>query len=161
MKKLLSLLLVLVTLFSLVACGEPQPKDFTCQGMTITLTDAFKENTQGGYTVCYETATVAVFVLKEAFTLQAGLGDKTVEEYAAMVKQSNAARNPSDISTENGLVSMEYSFTNESTGDTYKYFSTMFKGSDAFWLVQFACKEASYDANKSDFIGWAKSVTFA
>ena len=60
---------------------------------------------------------------------------------------------------EDGVTYLEY--TAESDGDTFKYFAAVFKGSDAFWLVQFACDVEEYDGYKSYFISWAKTVEFA
>jgi len=159
MKKLLATVLVLVIAISLTACAA-QPKEFSESGMTITLTTAFFENTQGGYTVCYDSANVAVFVLKESFSLQAGVGDMSLDDYAALVRASNASKSPSAISKADGLTSMEYSFENTSENKTYKYFCTMFKGPDAFWLVQFATLEDKYDELLPTLKEYAKSVVF-
>ena len=160
MKKLLSLVLALVLMVALVSCGEAQPKAFTSSGMTITLTTAFKENTQAGYTVCYESSKVAVFILKESFSLQAGVENLTLDEYADLVRQSNASKSPTEIAKQDGFCTMEYNFLNESENQTYSYYCTMFKGTDAFWLVQFACKEGDYASCKDTFVDWAKTVTF-
>ena len=160
MKKLLSLVLVLVLLVALVSCGKAQPKTFTSSGMSITLTSAFKENPQEGYTTCYDSAKVAVFVLKESFSIQPGVENLTLDEYAALVRQSNASKSPSEITTQDGIYSMEYTFLNESENQTYSYYCTMFKSSDAFWLVQFACKEGDYASYKETFLNWAKTITF-
>ena len=72
--------------------------------------------------------------------------------------ESNSARNPDEVKTENGLTSMEYKFYNEQEKITYKYFTTMFKGDDSFWLVQFACNENLYEEFKPHFVDWAKTV---
>ena len=160
MKKLVSLILATVLLFALASCGAAQPKDFSSNGMTVTLTTAFKENTQAGYTVCYDSAKVAVFVLKESFSLQPGAENLTLDEYAELVHQSNASKSPSAIVKQDGFHSMEYSFLNESENQTYSYYCAMFKASDAFWLVQFACKEGDYDSYQDTFVDWAKTVKF-
>lgn len=160
MKKLLSLVLVLVLLVALVSCGKAQPKTFTSSGISITLTSAFKENTQAGYTVCYESSKVAVFVLKESFSIQPGVENLTLDEYAALVRQSNASKSPTEITKQDGFCTMEYNFLNENENQTYSYYCTMFKGPDAFWLVQFACKEGDYASYKDIFADWAKTVTF-
>ena len=159
MKKILSLVLTLVMLVTFASCGEANPKNFSAQGMTVTLTDAFKENTQAGYTVCYESSEVAVFILKESFSLQAGVENLTLDEYADLVRQSNASKSPTEIAKQDGFYTMEYNFLNESENQTYSYYCTMFKGTDAFWLVQFACKEGDYASYKETFLNWAKTIT--
>jgi hypothetical protein len=97
--------------------------------------------------------------LKEAFSLQEGLADLTVDEYAALVHQSNSEKSPTEISKENGLTSFEYSFLNTEENKIYRYFTVMYKGSDAFWTVQLACEESAYEEYKPYMIEWAKSVT--
>ncbi len=161
MKKFLSLLFAVVMLVSLTSCMTASPKDFTCEGMTVTLTDRFKETEYEGYTVCYGSPDVMVIVLKESFSLQAGLDQMTLDEYAKLVLQANASKSPSEITKHEGFQSMEYDFLNEKENQTYSYFSTMFKGPDAFWLIQFACKTEDYDANKDTFLTYANSIKFA
>ncbi len=160
MKKMLSGLLVLLLMCSFVSCTNGAAKEFTSNGMSITLTDAFRENTYEGYTVCYDSKDVAVFVVKEPFSIQEGLSDLSIDDYAEAVYEANASKSPSEISKENDLTSMEYNFLNEQENQTYRYYAAMFKGSDAFWLVQFACKQDEYDAKRQTFIDWAKTVKF-
>lgn len=161
MKKILCCLLVVLFLFSLTACGGESAKEFTSNGMTVTLTDAFQETNYEGYTVCYESKDVAVFVLKESFSIQEGFGDLSLDDYAELVYAANASKNPSAVAKEDGLTVMEYSFLNQQENQTYSYYSAMFKGTDAFWLVQFACVEDKYEAKRDTFVEWAKTVEFA
>lgn len=160
MKKLLSLILAMTLLLAFTSCATAQPKEFSSSGITLTLTNAFKENTQAGYTVCYDSAKAAVFILKESFSIQAGIENMTLDEYAELVRQSNASKSPSAIETQDGFRTMEYDFLNETENQTYSYYCTMFKGPDAFWLVQFACKKGDYDSYKETFLEWAKTVSF-
>lgn len=161
MKKIVSFLLIALLLFSFVACNIPvTAKDFSSNGMTITLTSEFKEANIEGYTACYESKNVAVFVLKESFSLFEGAEDMSIDEYAELVRKANSSKSPSEISKSNDLVSFEYDFLNEQENQVYSYISFMYKGDDAFWLVQFACKEESYGTLIQSFIDWAKTVKF-
>ena len=161
MKKFLSLLLAAVMLFGLTSCMEATPKDFTCEGMTVTLTNRFKEANYEGYTVCYQSSDMMVIVLKESFSLQAGLDKMTLDEYAKLVRQANTSKSPSEITKHESFQSMEYTFLNEQEKQTYSYFTTMFKGPDAFWMIQFASKEEDYASHKDTFLEFANSVKFA
>ena len=164
MKKLLSSILVLCAVLSLVSCSilgpvhSAAPAEFSSNGMTITLTEKFRETSYSGYTVCYDSSEAAVFVLKESFSLQAGLKDETLDWYADLVRQNNSSKSPSEIAKADGLVSMEYEFYNAQEDVTYQYYTAMYKGSDAFWLVQFACKKELYNEYRPHFIKWAQSV---
>ena len=161
MKKIVSLLLAALLVFSLASCMGESPKEFTKDGMKITLTNQFTEATAEGYTVCYASDDVAVFVLKEPFTLQEGLADFSIDDYAALVYAANASKSPSEITKDGDLTVMEYSFLNEAENQTYSYYAAMFKSADAFWLVQFSCKQENYTTQKPLFVDWAKTVSFA
>ena len=68
MKKILALVLALVTLLSCVSCFggkvyEAAPADFSADGMNITLTKAFKKAKIDGYTAAFDSKAVAVFLL--------------------------------------------------------------------------------------------------
>ena len=171
MKKFLSLLLLATLLLTFCACTSAAPKAFSSNGMTITLTSGFTETTQEGYTACYDSKDVAVFTLKEAFTGQlitvdGASGnikkdkDLTLNEYAKVVRTANISKNPSATKQEDGLTYFEYTFLNEQLNKTYSYFCVMYKASDAFWLVQFACLEGKYETLRPSFVEWAKTVSF-
>lgn len=160
MKKIISLFAVLVLLLSLSACSSaPKEKVFSKNGLEITLTTDFTENTMEGYTVCYDSSHAAIFALKEDFSLMEGLEDMTLNEYGELARESNSSRSPSSLSTADGITYFEYSFFNESENVTYRYYTTVHKGSDAFWMVQFVCPDSTYATQKPNFVTWAKSVT--
>ncbi len=138
----------------------PEPKEFTSNGMTITLTDEFKEADIENYTVAYDSKNVAVFALKEAFTLADGFEGYTLEQYADLVIQANNLGS-AEIKTADGLTSFEYDFINPETNNTYKYFSYVYKTDDAFWLIQFATFDKNVDEYAQQITDWAKSVEFS
>lgn len=137
----------------------PEPKDFSSNGMNITLTDEFVKTDVENYTVAYDSKNVAVFALKEAFTLADGFQDYTLEQYGNLVLQNNNLSS-SKIEDKEGLIGFEYEFTNPNTKDTYKYFSFVYKSNDAFWLVQFATLTENVDEYSSKIIEWAKTISF-
>ncbi len=137
----------------------PGPKDFSSNGMNITLTDEFVKTDIENYTVAYDSKNVAVFALKEAFALADGLQDYTLEQYGNLVLQNNNL-SASKLQNLEGLTEFEYEFTNPDTKDTYKYFSFVYKTDDAFWLVQFATLTENVDEYSSKIIEWAKTISF-
>ncbi|MBQ2324778.1 MAG: hypothetical protein II377_00870 [Clostridia bacterium] len=166
MKKALSLLFVLLMVFSLTACGPDEAKSgkakaYTIEDMTITLTDSFMhmKALAPNFTDCYGATDVTAIFLKETFASLEATGDEDLDVYAEAVRESNTASDMTAVLHEDGVTYLEY--TAESDGDTFKYFAAVFKGSDAFWLVQFACDVEEYDGYKSYFISWAKTVEFA
>ncbi len=165
MKKLLLIILTLSAILSCVACGSGEDavneQKFTYgeNEFSITLTDAFIQKDYQSYTVCYEASDMVIFVLKEPFSLMDGLDGYSTLQYAGLLREANSAHSPTAISTEDELISFEYGYFNKDENITYTYFTTAFKGSDAFWTVQFACKSENYETLKSEMIKYAKSIT--
>ncbi|NMD44505.1 MAG: hypothetical protein GYA88_03660 [Clostridiales bacterium] len=136
-------------------------KVFSNSGMNITLTNEFEEFEYEGYTVCYASEEVAVFALKEAFADYEGLKDYTLEEYGEVILEVNKAHSPLEVRDIDGIKNITYTFNNPDTGDTYKYFTVLYKVSDAFWMVQFATFEEEYPKHEEQFIDWAKMISFS
>ncbi len=137
--------------------GDPEPKTFTKAGISITLTDRFSEFKADGYDVAYETNKEVVFVLRESFDIAPGVEALTVEEYAGFVMEANEQNE--ELKSEDGLLYYEY----DAMGDNkveYHYTVFLFKGPDAFWIVQFATFEKNAEAAHDQIMEWAKSVTF-
>lgn len=137
----------------------PDAKDFSSNGMTITLTDEFIKTDIENYTVVYDSKNVAVFALKEAFALADGFQNYTLEQYGNLVLKNNNL-SASELQNLDGLTEFEYEFTNPNTKDTYKYFSFVYKADDAFWLVQFATLTENVNEYRAQILEWAKTVSF-
>lgn len=162
MKKLLALLLGVILLISTVGCSKDSPDEnealYSADGMSITLPDYFKAIETQQYAACYDSEDVAVFVVKEEFSANQSFSDLSLDEYAELVYAASSAYSPNEITENEGLTCMEYEFYIENDNQTYVYFTTIFKGSDAFWQVQFSCIEALYEQYKPQFVEWAKTV---
>jgi len=165
MKKIFALLLAAFTLTSFIGCSlEPDysgaEKQFSSEsGFSITLNEHFRETKANGYTACYESSFAVVLVVKEAFEMFGEIGASlNLDSYAQFVLQTNSSKSPSGVIRENGVTYIEYKFYNEEYKTTYWYFTTMFKGDDAFWIVQFSTTEASYRFLRDYFFDWAKTV---
>ncbi len=134
-------------------------KTFSSDGMTITLTDAFRETDIANQTVAYDSRKVAVFALKEAFSLADGFEDYTLDAYADLVQQNNGLTS-SVVKNTDGLKWFTYEYTNPDTKDTYQYVSFVFKTDDAFWLIQFATLEEDFEEYDAQIMEWAKTISF-
>lgn len=144
----------------LLSDQTPEMKIFSSNGMTVTLTNEFKEVDIENYTATYDSKNVAVFALKEAFALADGFENCSLEEYADLVIKNNNV-GPAEIKTVEGLTYFEYEFVNPETNDTYRYFSYVYKTNDAFWLVQFATPDKNVEKFTQQITEWAKSVKFS
>lgn len=136
-----------------------KPKDFSAAGMTITLTEEFSESNVVSQTAVYQSQKVIVTVLKEEKSLfaQAGVSsDMSLRDYAQMVITANAL--DEEVYETDGLVCFDYD--KEANGKELNYFASVYKGADAYWLVQFCAEEDDYDDMLDEFKKWAKSVKF-
>ena len=136
-----------------------KPQSFSAGDMTITLTKAFRETEYEGFAGVYDSRNVAVFALKEPFTLAEGLGNKTRKEYSNLFIQNNGL-SVNEIREGDGMVWFKYKWTNPDTDDTYSYFVYVYKTGDAFWAMQFAVLDKNAEKYAPQIAQWAKSVTF-
>lgn len=165
MRKLFSITLILALMLTLFAgCSlstkikglvKPTEKTFSKSGMSITLTDDFAEKEHISYTSVYESKNIAVYTLKEEFSLFGG-EDYSVKEYAELVIKANMLT--SVIETRDGLTYFEYE--KEVNGKDFHYYAFVFKADDAYWMIQFACNQDDTSELESDIFKYAGTVKF-
>lgn len=78
----------------------------------------------------------------------------TSSEYSELVAKSNGL--DVSVTEENEIVYFEYNM--DTDFGNFKYFACVYKGSDAFWLIQFSCSADIYDDVKDEFFTFAQSV---
>ena len=156
MKKTISILLIALSIICLVSCGlfAPKEKSFEKSGLTITLTENFYEKDQVSYTATYDSSKVAVFTLKEEFSLSSSFSNLSLDEYAKMVIKNNSLT--VEAKTKDNLT--YFDFEKEINGKNLTYYAFVYKGSDAFWLVQMACESDNVPDCEADIFKYAKSV---
>lgn len=137
--------------------GPAEPKTFEVNDMNITLTDDFRKQGASGFTAGFGTKDVAVLVLEEEFSLQQGFGDLSLKEYANLVVQNSGKGAKVQDKLDFSYFEFDAKVDN---GETYHYIAVMYKGPDAFWLIQFATDKDKADEYRTDIFGWAASVTF-
>ncbi len=127
-------------------------KEFSKDGMTITLTDDFVEmESQMGFDAYYVTDYCGVMVLKEPFSLEEGLSELPLSDYIRDVIANNGHTN-----TEPQQVDDLWYYVNNTDG--LRYYSYCYKGSDAFWVVQFGCYREDAAALEDLFYMFASTV---
>lgn len=139
--------------------AKAEAKDFSSNGMTITLTEDFVEREYIGYTAIYTSSDVVVGVIGESFSLMPGLKNYTTQQYAQIVMQNNGKY--AEIKTEDGLVYFEFDDSDPTTNVVYHYVAYAYKTSNSFWLVQFSTTKAKVDDYAESITKWAKSVRFS
>lgn len=153
--------IIIGTISGLSSGCNPDKKDFSVDGMTITLTEEFKEMDEaaGEYNAAYGTDDVGVLVIKEEFTLAEDFGDYTLDEYVDLVLYAN---NKSGITVkkEDGLTYFEYEEKSDVNQLVYTYRIYVYKSNDAFWMLQFYSLKGDFDEYSDSFKTWASSVQF-
>lgn len=163
MRKFLSITLILALMLTLfTGCHlttniqkivQPAEKTFSKSGMSITLTEQFAEKEHVSYTSVYESKDIAIFTLKEEFSLFGG-ADYSVKEYAELVIEANKLT--SDVKTQDDLTYFDYD--KEINGKDFQYTAFVYKADDAYWMIQFACAQDDADALKDEVFKYARSV---
>ena len=146
------ILLVLIMILASGCSSGPKEQVFSAKGLEVTLTEGFHETDYDTYTVSYDSSNVAVFALKEEFEF-IGTSDLTVDEYADIVLGANGIEDKPV--TENGVTYVVFEAQYE---ESYTYLAAMYKGQDAYWLIQFACKTDNFETLKPELLKYAASV---
>jgi hypothetical protein len=138
--------------------NRPQAMNFSKSGFTITLDDSFEEIEADGFTAAYisDEHMTMVMVLKEDFAIFQAAGiptDISLAEYAQITIDANGVS--SRIIERDGLVYFTYESGNNS------YLAVVYRGADAYWLINFATFTEEFDGLLRDFINWAKGVNIA
>ncbi|MBE5888373.1 MAG: hypothetical protein E7283_05990 [Lachnospiraceae bacterium] len=164
MKKFISLIaLILSTTFFLSGCTPRimvipdtdsigETKTFTKDGITLLLTDKFVEKqSEVGFDAYYVSNFCGVVVLKEEFTLEEGLAERSLEDYVANLIENNGHKGIKPQHQDD-----LWYYVNDS-GDT-KVYSFSYKGSDSFYIVQYICMASDVFALEDLFFLWAGAV---
>ena len=161
MKKILCLALATVLLLALFA-GCSTGKQFTKEGLTITLSPSFTDETDSGYTpdatFFYTSRSCAVIGTRDdRASLEALVGPLTLEGYGSLIIDLNGTN--SVLSQVDGMYIFDYEATTE--GLSYTYLSAVYESDDAFWLVQVYCGTEKYESQYDTMLGYLKSVTIS
>ena len=179
LKKILSVMIVIVLVVSLSACGSSN-HTYTFEDMSISLPDNFVENEETVEEVLrqYEKTQTDDFIIRSVHCLEADDIGVVVTQYTVLV--------PSDLNffkdaARDGHIQAGYSASESKKEDDFLYFTvdcgkliddTDFSkmvvcfGTDEesltdakYWTVQFFCPSDSFEDNQSRFLSWAKSIT--
>lgn len=156
MKKILSLLLFTVLLSSLFGCMGATEKVFEKSGMSITLSTDFIEKDHISYTCIYDSKNIAVYTLKEEFSMLNVDSEYLLDDYAELVILANQLED-SEVMHKDNLT--YFTYEKSANGKDVSFYAFVFKGNDAFWLIQFACEQKNTDKLEQDIFKYASTVT--
>lgn len=155
---------------SLGACGiirtlnkaSDKPKTFSTSdgNMSIVLSREFKKDTdkENEFSLSVFSKNAAVIVQKQPFSDAAELKTMSIDQFAKLVAISNG-RSSATIKRDGAPCYFEYDFIDPDNGNKLHYWVYSYKGSDAFWLVNFSCFKDDEAAVAPHISEWAKSVT--
>ncbi|MBR6051950.1 MAG: hypothetical protein IKP68_12230 [Clostridia bacterium] len=149
-----------VSRFFITANSKPTPKDFSANGITLTLDTSFKAEDKDPFMFYAQTKTVAVLASKDDFEKYPALSSFSIDEYAGLLTSSGKFDNLTEVMHESGLTYRIYDFTYAESGTTYTYFTSFYKTDSAFWTVQFTTTKNAAEKYRADIIKWAQSVSF-
>lgn len=140
---------------------KPAEKTFSAKGMTITLTDDFKEEPDtAGFTVCYVSRDVAVMAMRENGKLIPGFANMSLDDYR------NYYQNAVDESTDKSVTSRDFGnipgfiYEAEVDGEVFTYYCFTYKTDKDFWMLQIAVQSKKAGKYEEQIIKWAESAKF-
>lgn len=140
--------------------GAGETKQFKCEEMQITLTDEFMKVPVDSFDACYANEDMAVFILREDFSIMEGLDNYSLQEYGEASLDANDIKDISEVKKNNGIMYYDYEWYNAEEGTTYYYYTTIFKSEDAFWTIQFAVTAEEVDEYMPQIIEFSETITF-
>ncbi len=159
-KRIVACVCLLVMITGLLTGCKASPEKFSAEGMTITLTDAFKQEAMEGTAAYFESSKALVVAIKESFSQFEDLGmstDITLEEYINLVVENNKEMQVEHLEIDKLAA---FTYENSTNKKDFTFFAAVYESDDAFWLIQFACETKDYADMQEDFVKWAKSVEF-
>ncbi len=185
MKKVLALLMIALMVVSVSACNSknqeptaptiPVPNSLldsvdtqatetvaaektqtiTCKELSMTLPDDFIDQTS----LAPDETIIGIYTSPEG-SLGVSIVREDKELFSSEYTNANAkAESISEILEKNGRKYFDYSVTNNNL--TFKYFSTAYVSSKAYWMVQCFCFADDYDEYFDTFLEWTDSVKFS
>lgn len=166
-KSLLVLLTVALLAAILLLSGcktEIRVSEYRVMDMTILLPEGFEAYPRegiDGFFVMGEADNFAIVTVKrtlfsDANRFFANAGEWTVEQFA----KYNYTTMGRKLQMNGEIPYVEYSQMNQTTGDEEYYLVSLYKGTDAFWLIIFCTRETERDNYREQFLEWSQTVRF-
>lgn len=161
MKKIGLAVLVFMVSLVLVGCslGGDKQKTYSTNGFKVTMDEGFYEKDLISATLYLESNNAIMTALKEKFTDLSAVDlskDSKLDDYIELVMTVNKATGEPKKSSDGKY--QYFTYEKEVSGKTFYYQATVVKGSDAFWLVNFACLESEKADFQEKFLKWADSI---
>ncbi len=128
-------------------------------GLTITMPEGMESFSADGFSMAYHADDVMMSAVRENFSdyteLELNLEAMSIDEYAQLTQEINGLEHTFAADTSGNLF---VTYCANIDGQNYFYYSTVRKGSDAFWVVTFACPEKHSEEYIKAFEEWSASI---
>lgn len=156
-KQTMLALLLCCLCVGLSACGA-KAKTFSKEGLTITLTTEFQEKEIVSQTLYLQSSDVIFVALKETNDSLTEAGYNVEEMNASAYAKVVIANNNMEATVEEDENLITFSYSKNVSDKDICYVAYTFKGTDAFWLCQFACDVKDEQDFRPQFKAWAKTI---
>lgn len=157
MKRVLCVALCLMLVAALFTGCIPDSREFTCQDLTmdvpLLMKDVSSNSEFSKFTFTLDGNKVAIFGQREAFD-GVDVSGVTEMDYAKAVIDSN--NHDSMAITRSNEQYVYYTYEATVDGELYKYVAGCYKGSEAFWLVQFGGPAVNFELET--YLGYLDTV---
>ena len=159
MKKF-KIVLMFIAMFMMVgtlsSCAS-KPKEFSSNGITITLTNKFKYGNDENVQVLLLTSKIG-FMGNGEYKTSVGVSDNQLEHYTQKVL--NVSGKTADITNydEDGVTFCYAYYTATAQNITFKYMLITKEGASKYYTMNFWSKESEFDEYKDQFFAWTKTI---
>jgi len=145
--------------FFIIRSGKPKAKTFTKSGLSITLTDQFKESTEEPFTAVYLNDKQGVAVMTSKETVPA-VYNLTLTQYANLLIEASG-QTVKNSGLQGDKYVFEYEFTNPDNKITYYYRVYIYNpAANDFWVVDFSTPVELWEKRVSSIDKWAGTIEF-
>lgn len=161
MKKILTVLLSIMLLAFAFGCDKVEKlQEYTQGDFTIMLPAGVEVSEEDGFEAFFAAEDYAVTVVKDEFDIFEQLDiDPTTyseEDYGKLILELYDVDGAFTFDKNNHLY---YSYENSVDGETYFYYVTVRKGTDAFWLITFLTEADKQKTLVKSFEIWNNTIS--
>lgn len=159
MRKLKCILLVIAlfcSLFLVTSC-KAKEKVFSESGITVTLTNKFKELDNQNFDVCYVSSKIGFAAIGDSKT-DLDMGDNQVEEYLSKVLVVNKKTDNVELFEEDDVKFYYSIYEASAEGKTFRYLIVAKEGKDKYYTINFWTLLDDFNKYKDELFKYAKTI---
>ena len=156
-RNIIILIVLLLTLFTFTSC-KTKEQVFSSNGITVTLNSKFKEQEINGAQVLYLTRKLGFMGNQESKELLI-ISDNKLLDYTKKVLEVSKIKDVEILTYDEDGVKFMYGYYSSTVNNIkYKYMLVTKEGKDNYYTMNFWSLEKDFNANKNQFMEWAKTI---